>query len=708
MLEESAASPPPIILRVLVASFHHRNGNQIDYAFPPFDQNNVSAPLSASGIPLPDELSVLPFLCIPDGAHALAASASVADEDDSDTVKSATIGGCDFVYFQIPIVGGRPIYGISCFRQMLAKDLLVKSDDVTRTMVQKAVVVLTSEPLFGPVVAKLGLVTKSFFDQRDFSKMDVIDGLYGNLKNTFHSYVSDVDLNMGLHLRETVTTFKGSLLQLFKLLLLERRVLFFGTNTGRLGQTLYGLLSLFPGLLRSMCALKPEDAFVGASREGLVGEEGGGGVGGQKAAWEALGLPLKIFNEHSWFQPFISLHQIDLLTSPEIEAWTFGTSNSIFAVQRGANIDAIVNTDTGSIDLVNQSLRGAIQMTGADRAFIEGLSNVSDICDTVIDSWDMSHDDDANMQDPFGDYEGSDNHIRTRFEAYTTSLVVTYKHALEIGNAVDESDLDTEVVSEDLLSDFNHTFLDLWTQTRNHQTWLQNPLVNLSTHHANPGHPNHHNPRSDTSDDPVEFLRNAIAPLQTNLMKGLVQAEAGISSTITSLTSPAQREKLDQAMHAADGALAKGKEVAGGVLRDAGKVAGEVGVKAQEGFAVMGKAVAAGFKDPTAVAIQEGATKVVESVGNEARKLWGAVGAWGGGWLESLTDLQKEEEVVGGGSGVGDGENEAFVVGEDHDGNGDAVQGLEFHEERPGGAGRVVSPVGKKSEESDEVGYSFV
>lgn len=40
------------------------------------------------------------------------------------------------------------IFGISCNRQIQAADLLVKADDVTRSTVQKAVVVLASRPVF--------------------------------------------------------------------------------------------------------------------------------------------------------------------------------------------------------------------------------------------------------------------------------------------------------------------------------------------------------------------------------------------------------------------------------------------------------------------------------------------------------------------------------------------------------------------------------
>lgn len=69
-----------------------------------------------------------------------------------------------------------------CNRQIATSTLLVKDVDVTRSIVQKAVVVLASKPVFGPirwVLAdchpglflisgrdRLGVVTKALFDQR--------------------------------------------------------------------------------------------------------------------------------------------------------------------------------------------------------------------------------------------------------------------------------------------------------------------------------------------------------------------------------------------------------------------------------------------------------------------------------------------------------------------------------------------------------------
>lgn len=58
------------------------------------------------------------------------------------------------------------LFGISCTRHINAKNLKNKSPDVTRSTVQKAVVVVTDEPHhFGKLRERLSVVTKAWFAQ---------------------------------------------------------------------------------------------------------------------------------------------------------------------------------------------------------------------------------------------------------------------------------------------------------------------------------------------------------------------------------------------------------------------------------------------------------------------------------------------------------------------------------------------------------------
>lgn len=68
---------------------------------------------------------------------------------------------------------------------MTLQELINKSEDVTRTSVQKAVCVLSRIPLFGPLKAKLEVITQAYFEQKDFSKVDVLAQMYTNLCDIF-------------------------------------------------------------------------------------------------------------------------------------------------------------------------------------------------------------------------------------------------------------------------------------------------------------------------------------------------------------------------------------------------------------------------------------------------------------------------------------------------------------------------------------------
>lgn len=57
---------------------------------------------------------------------------------------------------------------------VIVQDLLVKSPDVTRSIVQKAVVVLARQPIFGPIRQKLAVITAAWFNEKDFTKLDIL------------------------------------------------------------------------------------------------------------------------------------------------------------------------------------------------------------------------------------------------------------------------------------------------------------------------------------------------------------------------------------------------------------------------------------------------------------------------------------------------------------------------------------------------------
>ncbi|KAI7867593.1 transport protein Avl9-domain-containing protein [Spinellus fusiger] len=159
------------IAAILVVGFHHAYGPIVEFCVPPLPQRTelheslmgssaflAQSQTSLEKLELPEEWSFLPFLALPDGAHQ-------KDED--------------FAYFHLPPVSGwsvaeTTLFGISCNRQIPAKDLLVTTPDITRSIVQKAVVVLARQPIFGPLRQKLAVITAAWFNQRDFTKIGIL------------------------------------------------------------------------------------------------------------------------------------------------------------------------------------------------------------------------------------------------------------------------------------------------------------------------------------------------------------------------------------------------------------------------------------------------------------------------------------------------------------------------------------------------------
>ena len=105
------------------------------------------------GLEREDDISdwpLLPFLALADGAHA-------SEED--------------FSYFTLKHTtptGPTTLFGISCTRQLDASQLADKPADVTRSTVQKAVVVIADSPtfFFSHLKQQLSAVTTAWFAQR--------------------------------------------------------------------------------------------------------------------------------------------------------------------------------------------------------------------------------------------------------------------------------------------------------------------------------------------------------------------------------------------------------------------------------------------------------------------------------------------------------------------------------------------------------------
>ena len=140
----------------------------------------------------------------------------------------------DFSYFTLlrPATDSAPatsLFGISCTRQMDASQLLNRPADVTRSTVQKAVVVIADSPqAFGMLRERLSVVTNAWFAQREFTDVEILrrfqESLADEKRRGLMHEDEERDQYLGLSLRELVREFRWQTLVLLKCCLLQPKV----------------------------------------------------------------------------------------------------------------------------------------------------------------------------------------------------------------------------------------------------------------------------------------------------------------------------------------------------------------------------------------------------------------------------------------------------------------------------------------------------
>lgn len=109
---------------------------------------------------------------------------------------------------------------------MDASLLLNRPADVTRSTVQKAVVVIADSPqFFGMLRERLGVVTKAWFAQKDFTDTDILRRFQESMaEERRNEGEGDREEYLGMSLRVLVREFKWQTLVLFKCCLLQPKV----------------------------------------------------------------------------------------------------------------------------------------------------------------------------------------------------------------------------------------------------------------------------------------------------------------------------------------------------------------------------------------------------------------------------------------------------------------------------------------------------
>ncbi|KAF2456060.1 transport protein Avl9-domain-containing protein [Lineolata rhizophorae] len=429
---------PPFQPIVCVVDFHHARGPEVETWL---GVDEGSDPASENEWPL------LPFMALSDGAHAatedfsyftLRQEASRKDETGSATAHPAT-----------------SLFGISCTRQMDAAGLIRRPPEVTRSTVQKAVVVITDSPhYFGQLKEKLSVVTTAWFAQRDFTDLEILQRFQESLAKTFKDMEDERDQYFGLSLRELIHEFKHQTLVLFKCALLQPKMLFFGSHCEKLCMIQFSLISLIPGLIRNLqdCAdptfnsyedeLEMPTSLKTSERASLL---------------SYMGLPLQLFGKGSLFGPYTPLQQLDLLADYGTKSYIVGSTNSLLLQQKDRYSDILINLDEDTINISSTSLRAALTLSTPDRRWIDFLTQA------VNETWDESN---PTRPKTMG-YSGSEEFIRLQFEEYLLALLSSVKYRLYVEKHKDDPKALLSEVEGDPANEFGADWVHAWTQTEN-------------------------------------------------------------------------------------------------------------------------------------------------------------------------------------------------------------------------------------------------
>ena len=236
-------------------------------------------------------------------------------------------------------------------------------------------------------------------------------------------------------------------------------MLFFGTHCERVCQVQFSLLSLIPGLVRSLrdCAdpqmdryaetLKKPDSVRTSDRSSLLAY---------------MGIPLQIFGKGSIFGPYTPLQQLDTLTDLGTKSYLVGSTNSLLLQQKDRYCDVLIDLDENAVSVLSTSLRSSILLSTADRRWIDFITQA------VNDTWDET---DPSRPKTHG-YAGSEEFIRLQFEEYLLAMLSASKYHsyLEVHREGDPRALLADVEG-DPSAEFSSAYLEAWRETENFKLW---------------------------------------------------------------------------------------------------------------------------------------------------------------------------------------------------------------------------------------------
>ena len=354
-----------ICLKVLVVGFDHAIGNRVELVVPPFDDGK-----------LPPAWQYLHFLAMPDGVH----------ENERDTV-----------FFTLP----RPdrgtaddsaarIHATSCYCSVSTTAAMQQlggggaagkkggEGAITRSAVQKAVVVLCRLPLYGLVAARLRPAADAYARALSTGTAvpEEVVALFERLNCPRTGLLAEARslreietprrgaglwvaprqhpaLFAGVSVTRLFAKFRAQTLLLLKAVLLQRRVAFHGVPAYAPSQAVLAVAACLPGQLSAL---------------------GGQELGGLRK-W---GLPLKLRP----VQPHAALQGLQqelggggalVGCSPNVAALLRQRSRAAKAWDAPGIVDVLADATAGTVEMISPAAGYAVALTASESAFVERL-----------------------------------------------------------------------------------------------------------------------------------------------------------------------------------------------------------------------------------------------------------------------------------------------------------------------------------------------
>lgn len=388
------------VLQVLVIGFHHHKGSTVEYNYPPLNPSSPDQSLTSS---LPSQWKPLPHIALPDGCHNYQQG--------------------HVIFTLLSPSSDTQVYGISCYRQIESKELS-PSIDVTRSTIQKAVCVISRWPTFSVIESKLRLATHAYFNSKDFNDISILVQLYDDLNSTLTVDHALSVVAQGYDIINIVFSLQHKVLQILKAILLQKRVMVFGSNAGITSSCVMSIVSLFPSSLESL--INP-----------LISKD------------NEHGLPLNIFPKETSLQPYLSLQQMDILTNLEYSCVLVGAVNPLYFKQHDKLVDIVYNIDLNQLYTNNSHMHTMLKLSSADLRFFNVLLEAAR---TQIES------NEGELSVKPTNWYGSEEWLRSQFKSYLLGLLATT--------------LSGDSVAFD---DYNLEFVKNFMKTRMYLQWIETP-----------------------------------------------------------------------------------------------------------------------------------------------------------------------------------------------------------------------------------------